>query len=97
MNDKPEPIWIDAEGKPYPIEVYLESGYARECLAISLQKTRRRAGKLLAELLQAVDQPVPEMGRIRNLAVGIRFESELAEEMALALVDEGRRGLAPGV
>ena len=91
MTNKPEPIWIDAEGNPHPIEVYLAPEYVGEYLAISMERTRRRAGKLLAELLQTVDQPAPEMGRIRDLALGIQFESELAEEMALSLADERHR------
>jgi hypothetical protein len=91
MTDKPEPIWMDHEGNPHPIEVYLAPEYSRECLAICLQRTRRRAGKLLAELLKAIDQPAPEMARIRDLALGVEFETELAEEMGLALADEGRR------
>ena len=90
MTNQPEPIWIDHEGNPHPIEVYVAPEYSRECLAISLQRTRRRAGKLLAELLKAIDQPAPEIGRIRDLALGIQFETELAGEMALALADEER-------
>ena len=91
MTEEDAHTWIDDAGNPHPIGVYLSPEYTRECLAISLQRTRRRAGKLLAEMLQAIDQPAPKMDRIRNLAEGIRFESELADEMALALADDGRR------
>lgn len=91
MTEENARTWIDADGNPHPIEVFLAPEYGRELLAISLQRTRRRAGKLLAELLQTVDQPVPDTDRIRALAAGIRFESELAEEMALSLADQSRR------
>jgi len=69
------------------IEVHLMPEYTRKCLSISLRRTRRRASKLLAELLEALPQPKPDIERMRHLAEGVRFESEMAREIACALAD----------
>ena len=87
MTNKPEPIWIDAEENECPIEIYLEPGYARECAAIGLQRTRRRAAKLIAELEDALKRVAPVTDEISDLAEGIRFEWEQTERLAILLVE----------
>lgn len=69
------------------VEVHLTPEYARKFLTISLRRTRKRAARLLAELLKIVRQPSPDMERIRQLAEGIQFESNMARQIAQAIAD----------
>ncbi len=95
MLDKPRksPDGNDQEARR--IEVRLSPDTTRNYLLISLKRTRLRAARLLAELLRIARQPEPDLDRVRQLAEGIQFESELARETSQALADLGpRSGLA---
>ena len=73
------------------VEVHLTPEYARELLAMSVRRTRKRAAKLLSELLRIAQEPEPDMERVRQLAEGIQFESNMARELARAAADPGDR------
>ncbi len=87
MNNNPEESIYTTPDELHAIEVHLTPECAREYLTASLQRTRRRIVRLLDELVKATHQPVPEPARIRELSEGVQFESELAQELALALAD----------
>lgn len=69
------------------IEVHLKPDYMRKYLSMGLRRTRDRAATLLADLLKAVDESEPDIEKIRQMAEGIRFESELRREFVAALFD----------
>jgi hypothetical protein len=70
---------------PAEVEVRLTLEYQKQCLELGLQQTRRRAGKLLVEILKIVKEPDPDIEQIRLLAEGIEFESKLARKLTLEL------------
>lgn len=86
MNETWEDRAGNEEHQPR-IEVHLTPEYTRKCLWISQRRTRKRAARLLAELLDALRQPEPDVERMRHLAEGIRYESEMGREIARALAD----------
>lgn len=77
------------------IEVYVKPEWTRRQLSVSLARTRKRAARLLSQLLKTAQGPAPDLGRIRELAAGIEFEAGLAREIAATLaerdVDSGSR------
>lgn len=77
---------------PSAIEVYPDDDTARRQLARGLRRTRQRSGALLAELLEAARESNPDAYRLRVLADGVEFESQLAGELAASLAALGPVG-----
>lgn len=81
----------EGAGPASRIEVQLSPEYSRKCIGIGLRRTRKRAAKLLADLLKAIEEPDPDIERLKELAEGIRFESELGRSLlqTSAAVEDG--------
>jgi len=69
----------------WEIQIEYTPEYRRKILEIGLQNTRKRAGQLLADLLEEVREVNPDLEKIKQLAEGIEEQSKRARRLTLGL------------
>lgn len=78
---------IEGIEKPAGVEIHLSPDATGNHLLMRLQRTHRRAAGLLTKLIEATRQTEPDLDRTRELAMGIRFELDLAQALTQPLAD----------
>lgn len=87
MPDNPDKDRLGSVDTPRGTEIRLSPDCTAGYLLGNLQRAHQRASALLAELIKATRQPGPDLEQVRELAMSVRFEVDLAQTLAQPLVD----------
>jgi hypothetical protein len=86
MHEHPDTNRLDNLDTSKGVEIRLSPDCTATYLLGNLQRAHQRASALLAELVKAAREPDPDLGHVRELAMGVRFEVQLAQTLAQPLV-----------
>ena len=86
MLDNPDTGSLGNGDTSKGIEIRLSPDCTAAYLLGHLQRAHQRASALLAELVEATRESGPDLGHVRELAMGVRFEVALAQTLAQPLV-----------